>query len=185
MTPMGALMRQSGPTPAPVALDARQQRFTVRLASTCEGSKLKAVHDHPTFCAPICRDITKEHKRGREAETMHWPNPDEELGVQTVTLTEYTAAKREAIHWAREREAKVGAGVWMRWTDGSQSDDGRVGAAAVCKHKDRWEAFRSHLGTGQMEVYYAELRAIRLALWDSERTRDTLQTFFSDAQAAI
>jgi len=38
MAPMGALMRESGLTPAPVALDARQQQFTVRLASACKGS---------------------------------------------------------------------------------------------------------------------------------------------------
>jgi len=88
-----------------------------------------------------------QHKQGREAETMCWPDPDEELAVRTVILSEDTAAKGEAIRWARESEAKVGAGVWMWWTDGSQSDDGRVGAAAVCKHADRWKAFRSDLGT--------------------------------------
>jgi hypothetical protein len=38
-TPMGALMRDSGLTPSPVALDARQHPFTARLASACEGSK--------------------------------------------------------------------------------------------------------------------------------------------------
>ena len=116
---MGVLMRESGLTPAPVALDARRQRFTARLASVCEGSKPKAVHDHPTSGAPICRVITKEHKPGREAETMRWPNPDEEPAVKTVIMSEDTAAKKEAIRGASEREAKVGAGVWMRWTDGS------------------------------------------------------------------
>jgi len=35
--PMGALMRESGLTPASVTLDARQQRFTTRLASASEG----------------------------------------------------------------------------------------------------------------------------------------------------
>jgi len=150
------------------------------------------VHDHPTSGAPVCRVITKEHERGREAETMRWPNPEEEPAVKTVILSEDTAAKKEAIRWAREREAKVGAGVWMWWRDGSRSDDGRVGAAAVCKHGDRWKAFRSHLGTGRMEVYDAELWAIGLALRESVRKRDTLQTHgvtkvavFSDSQAAI
>jgi hypothetical protein len=64
----------------------------------------------------------------------------------------------------KEREAKLGAGVWMWWTDWSRSDDGRVGAAAVWKHGDHWKAFRSHLGSGGMEVYDAELWAIGLAL---------------------
>ena len=131
---MGALMRESGLTPALVALDARQEQFTARLASACKGSKLKPVHDQPTSGAPICRVITKEHQRGREAETMRWPNPDAELALKTVILSEDTAAKKEAICWARDREAKVGAGIWMWWTDGSRSDNSRVGAAAVCKH---------------------------------------------------
>ena len=117
-TPMGALMRESGLTPTPVALNTRQQQFTARLASACEGSKLTAVYDHPTSGTPICRVITKEHERGWEAETMHWPNPDKEPAVKTVILSEDTAAKREVIRWARESEAKVGAGVWMWWTDG-------------------------------------------------------------------
>jgi len=191
-TPMGALMRESGLTPAPVALDTRQQQFTARLASACEGSKLKAVHNHPTSGAPICREITKVHERGREVEIMRWPYTDKVPAVKTVILSEDTAAKREAIRWAREREAEVGAGVWMWWTDGSRSDDGRVGAAAVCKHGDRLKAFRSHLGTGRMEVYDAERCAIGLALWESVRKRDTLQTHgvtkvavFSDSQVSI
>jgi hypothetical protein len=112
MTPMGSLMRESGLTPAPVARDARQQRVTVRLATTCESSKLKAVHDNPTSGAPICRVIAKDHMQGREAETMRWPNPDEEPAVKMVILSEDTAAKKEAICWARARKAKVGAGVW-------------------------------------------------------------------------
>jgi hypothetical protein len=94
------------------------------------------VPNYPTSGAPIGRVIKKEHERGREAETMRWPDPDEEPTVKTFVLSDDTAAKREAIRWAREREAKVGARVWMWWTDGSRSDDGKVGAAAVCKHGD-------------------------------------------------
>jgi ribonuclease HI len=116
----------------------------------------------------------------------------EEPAVKTVILGDNTAAKREAIRWAKEREAKVGAGVWMWWTDGSRSDDGKVRAAAVCKHGDGWKAFRSHLGTGRVEVYDAELWAIGLALRESVRKRDRLRTHgvtkvgvFSDSQAAI
>jgi len=123
---------------------------------------------------------------------MRWANPDEEPAVKTVILSEDPAAKREAICWAREREAKEGAGVWMWWTDWSRSDDGRVVATAVCKHGDCWKAFRSHLGTGRMEVYDVELWAIRLALRESVSERDTLQTHgvakvavFSDSRAAI
>jgi len=56
----------------------------------------------------------------------------------------------------------------------------------------RWRAFCSHLGTGRIEVYDAELWAIGLALWESVKKRDTLQTHrvmkvavFSDSQATI
>jgi len=101
-TPMGALMRESGITPAPVALDARQQRFTARVASACDGSKPMAVHDHPRSGAPICRVITKEHEQGREAETMGWPNPDKQPAGKMVVLSEDTATKREAISRAKE-----------------------------------------------------------------------------------
>ena len=62
----------------------------------------------------------------------------------------------------------------------------------MCKHGDRWKAFRSHLSTGRMEVHDAELWAIGLAPQKSVRKRDTLQThgvtkvaICSDSQAAI
>jgi hypothetical protein len=129
-------MRDSGLTPAPAALDSRQQRFTARLANACEGTKLQEMYDYPTPGALISRMSKKEHERGRGAETMRWPSPDKEPAVRTVILSDDVAAKREAIRWAREKEAKVGAGVWMWWTDGSRTDDGIVGAAAMCKHRD-------------------------------------------------
>jgi len=91
---MGALISESGLTPAPVAVDARQQQFTAWLASGCEGSKLKVVHDHPTSAASICTAIKKEHEPGWEAETLLWPNPDEEPAVKTVVLSDDTAAER-------------------------------------------------------------------------------------------
>jgi hypothetical protein len=118
-TPLGPLMRDSGLTQVPVALNSRQQRFAARLASACEGSKHKERYNHPTSGSPICRVIKKEHERGREAEMMRWHRPDEEPAVETVILSDDTAAKREAKRWAREREAKVGVGIWMWWTDRS------------------------------------------------------------------
>jgi len=106
---------------------------------------------------------------------MSWPAPGEESVVRTVILDNATAAKRAAQRWAREKEARVGAGVWMWCTDGSRSNDGRVGAAAVCKHRDEWRSRRSYLGTGQMEVFDAELWAIGLALKVTIEMRETLQ----------
>jgi ribonuclease HI len=80
----------------------------------------------------------------------------------------------------------------MWWTDGSRSDDGSVGATAVCKHRDEWRSCRSYLGTGRMEVFDAELWNIGLALEETIKKRETLlrqrvQTVevFSYSQAAI
>jgi hypothetical protein len=102
----------------------------------------------------------EEHEHGRTTEGMDWPAPGKESVVRTTILDDTTAAKRAAQPWAGEKEAKVGAGVWMWWTDGSRSDDGQVGAAAVCKHGNQWRSRRSYLGTGRMEVFDAKLRAI-------------------------
>lgn len=48
---------------------------------------------------------------------MNWPPPGEESVVRTHILDDTTAAKRAAQHWVREKEAKIGAVVWMWWTD--------------------------------------------------------------------
>jgi hypothetical protein len=116
-------MREAGLTPAPVILDSRQQRFTARLANACS-NKLKELHQNPASGAPICRAVKKEHEHDRITEGMNWPAPGEESVVRTIILDDDTAAKRAAQPWAREKEAKVGAGVWMWWTDGSRADDG-------------------------------------------------------------
>ena len=143
-------------TPAPVTSDSRQQRFAARLENACS-SKLKELHSNPSSGAPICRVVRKEHEHGRTTEGMNWPAPGEEPAVRTTILDDTAAAKSAVQRWAREKEAKIGAGVWMWWTDGSRSDDGRVGAAAVCKHGNEWRCRRSFLGTGCMEVFDAEL----------------------------
>jgi hypothetical protein len=49
-----------------------------------------------------------------------------------------------------------------------------VGAATVSKYRDSWRALCSHLGTGQMEVYDADLWAIKLAVQESVKKNDTL-----------
>jgi len=75
-----------------------------------------------------------EHEHGLTTEGMNWPAPGEEPAVRTTILDNTTPAKSPARRWAEEEQAKIGAGVWMWWTDGSCSDHGRVGATAVCKH---------------------------------------------------
>ena len=184
-------MRESGLTPAPVILDSRQQRFAARLANACS-SKPKELHEAPSSGTPICRVVGIEHEHGRTTEDMSWPAPGEEPVVKTIILDDKSTAKRAVQRWAREKEAKVGVGVWMWWTEGSHSDDGRVGAAAVCKHGTEWRTHRSYLGTGRMEVFDAELWAIGLALGETVKRRKRLQqhgvktvAVFSDSQAAI
>jgi hypothetical protein len=122
-TPRGALMTDSGFTPWPVILQSRQQRFAARLANTCS-NKLRKLYQNRSSGAPVGRAVKKEHEHGRTTEGMSWPPTGEESVVRTVILDDAPAAKRAAQRWAREEEAKVGAGVWMWWTDGSRSDDG-------------------------------------------------------------
>jgi hypothetical protein len=52
-------------------------------------------------------------KPARTNKGIHWPAPREDSVVRTVMLDDATAAKTAAEPWAREKEAKVGAGVWM------------------------------------------------------------------------
>jgi len=114
------------------------------------------LHQNPSSGKPVCRAVKKQHEHGRTTEGMSWPAPGEESVVSTVLLDDATAAKTAPQRWAREKEDKVGAGVWMWWTDGSRSDDGRVGAAAVCKHRDDGRSRCSYLGTGRMQDFGAE-----------------------------
>jgi hypothetical protein len=184
-------MRESGLTPVPVILDSRQQRFTARLANACS-SKLKELHHNPSSGAPICKVIREEHEHGRTTEGTDWPPPGEGSVVRTTILDHTTAAKSAAQRCAREKEAKVGAGVWMWWADGSRSEDGRVGPAAVCKHGNQWLSRRCFRGPGRMEVFDAELWANVLVLEVAIGKRETLQqhgvktvAVFSDSPAAI
>jgi len=58
------------------------------------------------------------------------------------------AAKRAAKQPARDKEGKPGSGVSVWWTDGSRTDDGRVGAAALLLHGDSSIVYWSYFGTG-------------------------------------
>jgi ribonuclease HI len=185
-------MRDSGLTPAAVVLDARQQRFVVRLASGCHGSKSKKLFEHPSPGAPVGSVAAIEHACGRSAETMRGPDPREKPAVKTTILEADTEAKRGAELWAKEKEGKSGSGTWKWGTDGWRTNNERVGAAAVCLNGVGWTIFRSYLGTGQMEVFDAEQWAIGVALRKSVAKAEGLRAcgvatvaVFSDSQAAI
>jgi hypothetical protein len=173
-TPRGALIRESGLTPVPVTVDSRQQRLAARLENAC-GSKPKELHRNPYSGAPICRVVRKKHEHGRTTNGMNSPAPGKEPAVWTTILDDTAAAKSAAKGWASEKEAIIGAGVWMWWTDGSRSANGREGCAAVCKHGNEWRSGPSFLGTGRMELFEAELWAMGLALDVAIKMRETLQ----------
>jgi len=129
---------------------------------------------------------------GRTTEGMSWPAPGEEPVFKTIKLDDDVTANRAAQLWIREKEAKVRVGVWIWWTDRSRSDDGRVGAAAVCKHGNELRTHRSYPGTERIVVFEAELWAIGLTLSETIRKKEPLQrngvktvAIFSDTQAAI
>jgi len=103
-TQQSALMRESGLTPVPVILDAKQPGFTARLANACS-SKLMELHHNPSSGAPICKVIREEHGLGRTTESMDWPPPGQESVVRTIILDDTTAAKIAAQRCAREKEA--------------------------------------------------------------------------------
>jgi len=64
---------------------------------------------------------------------MDGPTPLEDPVIWT-TILDATAATSDVQLWPRQKEAKIRAGVWIWWTDGSRADNGRVGATAVCDH---------------------------------------------------
>jgi hypothetical protein len=106
---------------------------------------------------------------------MNWPALDDDTAVRLTILDDTTAAQTARQRWGRDNESKIGARVWMWLTDGSRSDDGRLGAVAVCKHGNEWRSRRSFGGTGRFEVFDAELWPIRLALDVGIEKRETLQ----------
>jgi len=146
---------QHRPTFQPIVRPTIFQSTCCRLASACEDSKAKELYDYPTPGAPVGRVAAIEHPRGRRAETMCWPDQGEKPAVRITILEDDAAAKRAAELWAKRKEIKAGSGTWTWWTDGSRTDDGRLGAAAVCLNGDRWTVFHSDLGTGRMEVFNA------------------------------
>jgi hypothetical protein len=168
-------------------LQSRHQQFAARLANTYR-NKLMKLHQDPSSGTSECRAVKKVLEHVRTTKDMNWPAPGDGSVVRTVILDDATTAKRAAHPWATEKVAKVGARVGMWWTNRWRSDDGRVGAAEVCKHRDELMSWRSYLGTGRMEVFDAELWAIRLAFGMAIEKRETLEkqgvetvAVFSDA----
>ena len=128
-TPQGKLIRESGLTPAPVILDARQQRFAARLANACS-SKLKELHHNPSSGAPICQVIREEHEHGRTTEGADWPPRDFKISGQDYHTGRYHRnQERRPMLGKIERSQNRSWGLdvvdrWIalrRWPSGSRS----------------------------------------------------------------
>jgi len=156
-------MRDSGLTPAPIILESRQLCFAARLAILCS-YKLKEQHKNPSSGTRVGRAVQSAHEHGWTTEGMSWAALGKHSVVRTIIPEDASAAKRAVQRWAREDEANAGVDVGMWWTDGSRSDGGRVGAAAVCNHRDRWRSPCSYLGTGRLEEFDTKMWAIGLTL---------------------
>jgi len=143
------------------------------------------IHGNPSSGAPICRIVQKAHVHGWTTEGMKSLAPGEESVVRTTILFDTTAAKTTAQRWGREKEIKIGAGVRMRWTDVSRSDDGEVGAAAVCKHRKQWRSRRGYLGTRRMLVFDVKIWTIGLVLDVMIEMWETLQQHGVQTMAVV
>jgi len=114
-------MRDSGLTPAQAGFESRQRRFTERLASRCEESEL---YDYPMPGALLSRAVERGHKHGRTAEMA-------EATRDTSGLLGCGSCRAMGGKEGRQSGDRHSY-IW--WTDGSRTDDGKVGATAVSKH---------------------------------------------------
>jgi hypothetical protein len=160
-------------TLVPGILDSRLQRFAARLADACT-RKQQELHQNTSSSSPICRVVKREYEHKRTTDGMMLPARGEQSVVRTTILDNTTDAMRTAERLAREIEAKIRAEIWLWWSDGLRSDDGRAGAAAVCIHGHQWRSRRRILRTGYMEVFDAKMWAIGLALDVTIEKGDTL-----------
>ena len=204
-TPIGPLLKESGFEPAACTLNHRQRRYATRL--------LQLPDDHP---AKDILPITLAHGDiGQSDDDDIWTNEtktpksigtrlaqqlgravDPRYGVEPVATSATPLTQLPYKVSIEEREkAKASAtenqpeGVISLWTDGSRLEDGRVGAAAVYKDRDRWRSHKFGLGSNK-EVFDAELYGIAEGLRIAQRLsqrREGCKTvrIFSDSQAAL
>ena len=118
-----------------MALDARLHRVVARLPNACDGSKSQDLFEYPTRGAPVGRVAAIEHAHCRRAETIHWPDPGQKPAVKTTIIEDDTSAQRAAELRAKKTGGKLGSGTWTWCTQGSRTDDERLGAAVVSKRR--------------------------------------------------
>jgi len=99
-TPRGALMGNSVLTPAPVAIDTRQQWLVGSDASARECSKLNDLYQYPKPGASVGRVGMMEHAHGRGVETFCRSDVGQKPVDDTTILTDETVALRAAKQWA-------------------------------------------------------------------------------------
>jgi hypothetical protein len=123
---------------------------------------------------------------------MYWPASAKGSVVSTTILDADTTANRDVQCWAREKDAKVGEGVLMKWKVRSHLVSGRLGDTAVCKHANQSMSHRCNLGTELYQAFDAGLCASRFMRNVTIEKKESLQkhglemeAFFGDSQALI
>jgi len=95
---------------------------------------------------------------------MCCPDQGAAPAVKTAIPKDDGVGKRTTKLWAHWKETKAESWTLTWCTDRSRTDEGKVGAAAVCLHGCSWMVFGSYLRTGWNEVVDAPLWAIWVRL---------------------
>jgi hypothetical protein len=74
---------------------------------------------------------------GSTTQGLNWLALGEQSVARTSILEDTTSVTSAVQGQASDKEGKIREGVWMSWTDGSCSDDGKIGAAAVSKYRNQ------------------------------------------------
>jgi ribonuclease HI len=203
-TPIGPLLREAGLDAAEVALDNQQRRYAARLLALPQGHQAQEV-------LPVTLQERDRHAQPGEqpVNNQEWAQPGaaktlgqhlaQKLATQlevdpsggferTVETHSEVFPGKIVIQGAEEALRKAqGAGQGLvLWSDGSQLENGRVGAGVAWKPEHAsWNTQETPLGK-RVEVFDVELHDVCSALEIAERLEcDGRATVFLDSQAAI
>lgn len=209
-TPIGALISESGLTPAHVMLDFRQRKYAHRILSLPDSIPTKEilpitlrigdgnaqVNEQPEKVAIWASNerITNYGKRlARQISIKGCVDPAE--GTEPILASSRSAFPRKLIIEGREkaiRERTIGGPDLELWCDGSKLDKGGTGAAVVWKSDcdgEEWQTVKVSLGQKE-EIFDAEMWGISKAIKVAEqKSREVLHSLvisiFCDSQTTI
>ncbi|KAI5785453.1 hypothetical protein FPQ18DRAFT_309375 [Pyronema domesticum] len=180
-TPLGALLAESGLTPAVPLLDHRQSRYTQRILRQPEETRGAKEVLLATQNSALSQQIKKmSHLNGDRMEKTYLETGKAFMG-EIMPHTNESEAMQFAEEWT-DREDTA-------WTDESRLDDGRVGCSIVWQEETEgngWMGQTIHLGTNK-EVYDAERFAIEQAMrrFIQRGQPNRYYMIFSDSQSAV